>query len=75
MTAVERRRNDFVATVPSVRVLAQRNLVRLMRMPSILVPMVVTISWGMSSGMGPLLIAARSATRSPVKSESSRIIA
>ncbi|MEZ5243635.1 MAG: ABC transporter permease [Acidimicrobiales bacterium] len=41
MTAVEARRNDFVGTVPSIAVLAKRNLIRLMRMPSILVPMVV----------------------------------
>jgi len=35
------RRNDYVATVPSVSVLAQRNLIRLFRTPAILVPMVV----------------------------------
>jgi ABC-2 type transport system permease protein len=41
MTAVDGRRNDFVATIPSIGVLAQRNLVRLMRTPAILVPMIV----------------------------------
>ncbi len=41
MTAVENRRSDYVATLPSIAVLAQRNLIRLMRMPSILLPMVV----------------------------------
>jgi ABC-2 type transport system permease protein len=41
VTAVENRRGDYVATVPSIAVLAQRNLIRLMRMPSILLPMVV----------------------------------
>lgn len=33
--------SDYVATVPSITVLAQRNLVRLFRTPAILVPMVV----------------------------------
>lgn len=41
MTAVGAGRRDHVGMVPSVAVLAQRNLIRLMRMPSILVPMVV----------------------------------
>lgn len=40
MTAVEAR-TDFAATVPTVGVLAKRNLIRLFRMPSILVPMIV----------------------------------
>ena len=41
MTAVGAGRRGHVGMVPSVAVLAQRNLIRLMRMPSILVPMVV----------------------------------
>lgn len=41
MTAIDRRHDDFVATFPTVRVMARRNLVRLLRMPAILVPMVV----------------------------------
>ena len=40
MTAVEHHR-DFAGTVPSITVLATRNLVRLVRMPAILVPMIV----------------------------------
>ena len=41
MTTVGTRRNDYVATFPTVGVLAKRNLVRLFRMPAILVPMIV----------------------------------
>ena len=41
MTAVDAPRSEFVPTIPSVGAMAKRNLIRLMRMPAILVPMVV----------------------------------
>lgn len=41
MTAVERDSPHYVPLLPSIGVLARRNLVRLFRMPSILVPMIV----------------------------------
>lgn len=41
MTAVERRSGDHVALAPSIGVLARRNLIRLFRMPAVLMPMVV----------------------------------
>lgn len=41
MTTVDARRNHYAPTLPTIGVMARRNLVRLLRMPSILVPMIV----------------------------------
>ncbi|MEQ8840851.1 MAG: ABC transporter permease [Acidimicrobiales bacterium] len=41
MTAVDARPGNYAATLPTIGAMARRNLIRLLRMPAILVPMIV----------------------------------